>query len=80
MKINSIKVREGSICWVNTNKNPQKYNNEVVGQVEKILSADTFRSKAYGTDTCLKVSFKRLEKGEKYGRITTGYVEEMIQY
>ena len=80
MKIDSVKVREGTIAWINTNKNPQKYNNEVVGQIEKVLSADTFRSEAYGTDTCLKVSFKRIEKGEKYGRRMTGYVEELIQY
>ena len=80
MKIHSLKLREGTIAWINTHKNPQKYNNEIVGKVEKVLSADTFRSDGYGTDICIKVQFKALKAGNKIGKSRTGYVEEIIEY
>ena len=77
-KIHSEKVRKGSLVCVNLNtKNPQKYADEITGYVNAILSLDTFRSKAYGVDTILKIT---IDNNDEPSKPITGYLEEVIRY
>lgn len=77
-KIYSEKVRQGSLVWINLNtRNPQKYAETIRGYVKDILSLDTFRSKAYGTDSILKIT---IDNNDKPSKPITGYLEEVIRY
>lgn len=77
-KIHSTKIRKGSLVWVNLNtRNPQKYSNEIRGYVDSIVSLDTFRSKAYGVDSILKIT---IDNNDEPSKPITGYLDEVIQY
>jgi len=73
MKIYSEKVRSGSCVTINTYlRNPQKKCQETFATtVSEIISIDTFQSKAYGFDTCIKVETTD-------GQI--GYIEKIYRY
>jgi len=77
-KINSAKVRKGSLVWVNLNtRNPQKYADEIRGYVDSIVSLDTFSSKGYGVSSILKIT---IDNNDEPSKPITGYLEEVIQY
>ncbi len=77
-KIHSIKVRQGSLVWLNRyTKNPQKHSDDIRGYVKDVLSLDTFRSKAYGVNTMLKIT---IDNNDDPSKSITGYLEEVIRY
>lgn len=77
-KIHSERVRKGSLVWLNRyTQNPQKHSDDIRGYVKDILSLDTFRSKAYGVDTMLKIT---IDNNDDPSKSITGYLEEVIRY
>ncbi len=73
------KVTEGSLVWVDKGRNPQKYGDEIKGEIHSIIGMTTFTDPAYGIDSLLKVKYyPYLAGGVK--KLRTGHVIEVIQY